>query len=56
MLRRSVDLTRSDVEPVSRNQKSPQMIKRPLATVVHKDLPVKTGHVENGQEGQSEPS
>ena len=38
---------------------SPQMIKRPLATVVLKDPQsyqlVKTDHVENAQEGQSEP-
>ena len=44
-----------DVEPIPNNLLSPQMIKRPPATVVHKDpqsyQPMKTDHVENGQEG-----
>ena len=39
---------------------SPQMIKRSPATVVHKEpqsyQPFKIDHVENGQEGQSDPS
>ena len=49
-----------DVEHIAKNQLSPQMIKRPPTTVVHKDpqsyQPGKTDHVENGQEGQSVPS
>ena len=55
----SVDITRMDVEPIPKNQQSPQMIKRPPTTVVHKNPKshqrVKTDHVENGHEGQSEP-
>ena len=50
----SVDLARMDVEHVPKNQLSSQMIKRPPATVVHKDpqshQPMKIDHVENGQE------
>ena len=53
------DLARMDVEPVPKNQLSPQMIKRPSTTFVHKDSqsyqPMKIDHVENGWEGQSEP-
>ena len=49
-----------DVEHIPKNQLSPQMIKRPPATIVHKDpqsyQPCKTNHVENGQEVQSIPS
>ena len=56
----SVDLARMDVEHAPKNHLSPQMIKRPPATVVHKDPQsyqlVKIDHVENGQEGQREPS
>ena len=52
LLRRSEDIARIDVEPISKNSMSPQMIKRPPATIVHKDpqsyQPVKTNHVENG--------
>ena len=48
-----------NVEPIPKNHMSPQMIKRPPAVVVHKDpqshQPIKTDHVENGHEGQSEP-
>ena len=49
-----------DVEHVPKNNLSPQMIKRPLANAIYKDpksyQPVKTNHVENGQEGHSKPS
>ena len=49
-----------NVEHIPKNQLSPQMIKRPLAIIVHKDpkphQSMKTDHVENGQESQSEPS
>ena len=58
--RTNVDLARMDVEHVPKNQQSPQMIKRPPKTIVHKDpqshQPTKIDHVENGHEGQSEPS
>ena len=41
-----------DVEPIPKNKVSPQMIKRPLATAIHKDpqsyQSKKTDHVENG--------
>ena len=56
----SADLARMYVEHVPKNKVSPQMIKRPPTTVVHKDpqshQPAKIDHVENGHEGQSEPS
>ena len=55
----SVDLTRMYVGHIPKNKLSPQMIKRPPTTFVHKDpqshQPVKIDHVENGHEGQSEP-
>ena len=58
--KKSTYRARMDVKVVPNNQMSPQMIKRPSATTIHKDpqshQPVKTDHVENGQEGQSEPS
>ena len=54
------NLPRMDVEPIPKNQLSPQMIKSHPATAIHKDpqahQPMKTDYVENGQEGQSEPS
>ena len=54
--RSSKDVCRS----IPKNNLSPQMMKRPLATIVHKYLQshqsVKIDHVDNGQEGQSEPS
>ena len=49
-----------NVEPVPKNILSPQMTKKPSETIVHKNpqssQPVKIDHVENGHEGQSEPS
>ena len=49
-----------NVEPIPKNILSPQMIKKPPTISVHKDpqshQPVKIDHVENGHEGQSEPS
>jgi uncharacterized linocin/CFP29 family protein len=48
-----------DVEHIPKKQLSPQKIKGPPTTSVHKDRqlyqPCKTNHVENGQEGQSVP-
>ena len=48
------------VEPIPKNHLSPQLIKRPSTTIVHKDPQsyqlVKIDHLENGEEGQSEHS
>ncbi len=60
MLKRmNVDLVRMSIEPIPMNLLSPQLIKRPLKIVVHKDKqscqPVKINHVENGHDSQSEP-
>ena len=56
----SENLARMDVEHIPNNHLCPRMIKRPSATIVHKDpqsyQPCKTDHVENGEEGQSVPS
>ena len=61
MLKRmNVDLAMMSVECVPMNHLSPQLIKRPLTIAIHKDpqscQTVKIDHVENGHEGQSEPS
>ena len=52
--RTSLDLARRVVEHIPKKQLSPQMIKRPPATIVHKDPQSyqlgMTNHVENGQE------
>ena len=48
----SIDLARMYVEPIAKIYLSPQMIKRPRKTVVHKNPKsyqfVKSDHVENG--------
>ena len=55
----SADLARMSIENVSKNNLSPQIIKRPPTPIVHKDpqshQPTKIDHIENGHEGQSKP-
>ncbi len=56
----NADRSRMSIEPVLLNHLSPQMTKSPPLISIHKDpqsrQPMKIDHVENGHEGQSEPS